>query len=572
MFWNKGNHRRITLKTRMALSYALLFFISCAIIFCLMVYLISRMLNRADDASTRLIATEIEIIYILGPRFDRFGEILPGSEYPAADRVVLERRFPGIEVCYIYRSMLHDLPDDAQSRRIYNTAFAAWRGAFYEMRVQDGSLVYSRKINVANHMARLRRYFMQQLYARGQENCYLGIFNADGSPFLTTDMLNEWTEKAAKAGDADASDASDDVSVQPAPEAAEPEFYCVDFTLPDGRTLRVGRSAKALERLRTQYTLGFFGLLTIVTAAGICVGWLISLRFIRGIRRTTLAMNRISSGDYSYRIADAADGDREIRELMETFNAMNARTEALLRELKVISDDVAHDLRTPLTRISGTVELLLRDRGLNEHIRTACASVAEEIARMRQLIDLMMDITRTNSNPEEIRKTEVDLGEMLRDFCEIMQPVIEEKHLELRLELAEGPLWIMADKTKLQRVVSNLLENALKFTERGWIKVTAKQVPGAIEMQIADSGCGISESDQPRVFERFFRCDASRNLQGNGLGLALVQAVAKAHGWRIALDSVPGEGTCFTISIPEPEKRIAGTPETPIRNEALTRP
>lgn len=543
MFWNRKNHRHITLKTRMALSYALLFFISCSLIFWLMVYLITSMLNRADDAGTRLIVSEVELLYITGPRVDRFGEIRPGSDYPAEEKVVLNQRFPGVEVYYVYRTVSYG---NDRVRRVYNTAFACYRCDFYEMRVQNGKLVYSRKINVANHLGHLRRYFTQQLYARGQDNFFIGIFNIDGSAFLSTDMLDEWIEDSETKPAASVSNPARQISGL----ENKPNFIFSRFTLPDGRKLVIGRSEKPQEQILTQYALLFFGLLAVITLIGICVGWLISLRFIRGIRRTTLAMNRISSGDYSYRIDDIADGDLEIRELMETFNAMNARTEELLLELKAISDDVAHDLRTPLTRISGAVELLLRDRDLSEPVRTACASTAEEIARMRELINVMMEITRTNSNPKEINKIEIDLVVLLRDFCEIMQPAFEEKNLELRLVLPEAPLPIMADKTKFQRVISNLLENALKFTDRGWVEVSVRQTPDAILIEIADTGCGIKECDQKRVFERFFQGDASRNLPGNGLGLALVQAVVRAHGWQITLRSTPGQGTAFTIAIP----------------------
>lgn len=548
MFWNK-KQRHLTLKTRIALSYALLFFSSCAIIFCLMVYLVTAMLSRAEDANTRLVAAETELIYIMGPRADRFDEILSGKDFPASEKAVLDRKFPGLEICYIYRTSTYNSGNGESSRKVFNTAFACYRDDFYEMRVQDNDNVYSRKINIENHVPYLRRFFTQQLYARGKTNFFIGIFNADGTKFLTTDMLGGWVEDADPSGTLDGAPRR----TAPVDDGEEADFRFTTFQLPDGRELMIGHSVKHLEKARTEYALLFFGILTIVTLAGICVGWLLSFRFIRGIRRTTLAMGRISSGDYSYRIDDVPDGDQEIRELMETFNAMNARTEELLQELKSISDDVAHDLRTPLTRLSGIVELLLCDRELNEQVRTACASAAEEIARMRELIDVMMDITRTNSNPKEIHKTEIDLGRMLRDFCEIMQPAIEEKNLEFRLDLEDVPLTVMADKTKLQRVVSNLLENALKFTSQGWIGVSAKRLPGFIQVQVSDTGCGIPEADQKRVFERFFQGDASRNLPGNGLGLALVQAVVKAHGWQISLHSVPGKGTEFTISIPDPE-------------------
>lgn len=558
MFWNRKNRRHLTLKTRIALSYALLFFTSCAIIFFLMVYLVTAMLSRVEDTNTRLVAAETELIYIMGPRADRFDEILSGKDYPAEDRAVLDRKFPGLEICYTYRTSAYDSGDN-RSRKVFNTAFACYRDEFYEMRVQDDGAVYSRKVNIENHIPYLRRFFTQQLYARGKTNFFIGIFNTDGTKFLTTDMLGGWIEDSDPSGALDGSPRPR----SPLDDGEEADFRFITFPLPDGRELMIGRSVKHQEKARTEYALLFFGLLTVVTLTGICAGWLLSLRFIGGIKRTTLAMNRISSGDYSYRIDDVPDGDQEIRELMETFNAMNARTEELLQELKSISDDVAHDLRTPLTRLSGVVELLLCDRGLNEQVRTACVSAAEEIARMRELIDVMMDITRTNSNPKEIHKTEVDLGRMLRDFCEIMQPAIEEKNLEFHLDLEDGPLLIMADKTKLQRVVSNLLENALKFTSQGWIGVTAKRLPDSIQIQVSDTGCGIPEADRKRVFERFFQGDASRNLPGNGLGLALVQAVVKAHGWQISLHSVPGTGTEFTISIPETDIREPmGGPDT----------
>ena len=229
---------------------------------------------------------------------------------------------------------------------------------------------------------------------------------------------------------------------------------------------------------------------------------------------------------------------------------MNERTEHLLTELKLMSDNVAHDLRTPLTRISGTVEMLLTDRNLAEPLRTVFVSIAEETARLKTLVNTLMDISHTNSRPDELRKEEIDLAEQLRDFCEFMQPAFEEKGLQFHLEVPGRPLPILADKSKFQRVVSNLLENALKFTERGEVRVIAAEQPDGIVFRVKDTGCGISEADCLHVFERFFRSDSSRHLQGNGLGLALVQAIIRAHGWQISVDSAPGKGSEFTVFIP----------------------
>ena len=132
-----------------------------------------------------------------------------------------------------------------------------------------------------------------------------------------------------------------------------------------------------------------------------------------------------------------------------------------------------------------------------------------------------------------------------------MQPAFEDKGLSFQLDLPEHPLMVQADKNKLQRVFSNLLENALKFTAQGSVRVAAEEQENEIRFLVQDTGCGISENDCQHVFERFFRSDASRHLQGNGLGLALVQAIVRAHGWQIQLKSVPGKGSIFTIVIPK---------------------
>ena len=128
-------------------------------------------------------------------------------------------------------------------------------------------------------------------------------------------------------------------------------------------------------------------------------------------------------------------------------------------------------------------------------------SIAEETARLKTLVNTLMDISHTNSRPDELRKEEIDLTEQLRDFCEFMQPAFEEKGLQFRLEVPDHPLTVLADKSKFQRVVSNLLENALKFTERGAVTVTAAQQPDGTVFKVKDTGCGISEADCPQRFQ-----------------------------------------------------------------------
>ena len=132
-----------------------------------------------------------------------------------------------------------------------------------------------------------------------------------------------------------------------------------------------------------------------------------------------------------------------------------------------------------------------------------------------------------------------------------MQVAFEEKGLEFSLQLPEEKIFVEADKKMFQRLLSNLLGNALKFTEKGFVAVEIRKEGNSVKLSVADSGCGIPREDHSQVFKRFFRSDASRHLQGNGLGLSLVKAIVKAHKWSIELASTPGEGSLFTVNIPE---------------------
>ncbi len=520
-----------TLKMRLALSYALLFFLSCCIVFIMITWFISRTLEQSTDAATEEMADTIRTVYVAGRRFNQQNSLLPGDQYPEESRRRLEEADPEVEILFF---SVPRFTRESQSE-LHNTAFVLRDGDFYEMRPQSDGTIYSRKISLGNNLEHVRRHFLLALCTCGKDNIRLAIEDDDGTELLSSDAL---------LGEFAPEDTVTDTR----------NFRFRNFSLPDGKHLIIGRKIEGLVEAGGRYFIIFIVVLAAVTICGICAGWLLSRRFIGGIARITSAMRRTTTGDYACRIDEARIGsDREIIELVNTFNAMNSRTQLLLEELQMLSNNVAHDLRTPLTRISGTVENLLCDRQLPENAVDSCASVAEECARMKELINTMLDISRINANPGALQKENVDLAAELREFCEIMRPAAERKGLELREEIPDFPVMISADRMKLQRLISNLTENALKFTDSGSITIRVGRENGEVLLQVEDTGCGIPVVDQKHIFERFFRSDASRNRPGNGLGLTLVQAFVNAHQWQITCDSSPGIGTKFSIRIPSGE-------------------
>ena len=177
---------------------------------------------------------------------------------------------------------------------------------------------------------------------------------------------------------------------------------------------------------------------------------------------------------------------------------------------------------------------------------------------MLSLINSLLEITRTEAGLAGLNTDQVELGEELRRAHELFQPLAEDLGIEFALELPEKPLYVAADRVKLQRVFSNLIDNALKFSDPGGrvaIGLAAGEKTAVVT--VSDTGCGISESDLPHIFDRLYRCDASRSRPGSGLGLTLAAAIVRAHGGTIEAASTPGKGSVFTVTLPDAKPEAA---------------
>ena len=231
------------------------------------------------------------------------------------------------------------------------------------------------------------------------------------------------------------------------------------------------------------------------------------------------------------------------------YRSIRRRHAKAMQELHDLSDDIAHDLRTPLARMHAQAELAAMGDVSAEEL---AAGVAEETSSMLELINTMLDLSQTGARIERSPRMDVDLAAIVRQMTEFYASVAEDKGVAFVLDLPDGEIVRSAHKAKLQQLVGNLLDNAVKFTPSGGtVSVTLAKEPetGLARLAVSDTGIGISEADKPNLFKRFWRSDASRSLPGNGLGLAVVKAIVTSYGGTVTCTSRPGVGTTFVVKL-----------------------
>ena len=314
--------------------------------------------------------------------------------------------------------------------------------------------------------------------------------------------------------------------------------------------LQVGQAMESYSRFLDAFKGIFITTMTflIVVAAGI--GWFMARRAVSGVEAVTRTAQKISGGTLEERVPVKTKGD-EIDQLAITFNQMLDRIQTLVTEIKEMSDNMAHDLRSPITRIRGIAEVTLTTgKSLSEYEAMA-ASTIEECDRLLDMINTMLMISKTESGVEKIPSADVDLTGIVRQACELFGPTSEDKKVTVRCNRPDG-IHLNGNTPMIQRMFSNLLDNAIKYTPPGgMVDINVSESQSQVVVAVKDTGVGISAQDLPHIYERFYRCDQSRSLAGIGLGLSLARAIARAHGGDITVVSTPNEGSTFTVTLPK---------------------
>jgi signal transduction histidine kinase len=249
-------------------------------------------------------------------------------------------------------------------------------------------------------------------------------------------------------------------------------------------------------------------------------------------------------------VGDTGGSEDALGELTRLFNTMLDKIEQVASAMRGALDNVSHDLRTPLTRLRGSAEMALAGPPDTERYRDALADCVEESDRVLVMLNTLMDISEAESGAMPLQHEPVKLEEVAARALDLYRDVADAKDITLESR-TDGSAIVSGDRVRLEQVAANLIDNAIKYTpDGGSVRVTVAADHDRALLAVSDTGIGVPAEEQPRIWDRLFRGDRSRAERGLGLGLSLVKAIVRAHQGSVSVESSPGRGSTFTVSLP----------------------
>ena len=334
------------------------------------------------------------------------------------------------------------------------------------------------------------------------------------------------------------------------PQDALRDYTIATLQLPDGWLLQVGRltdsRAVLLEPLRRVSVRVGAGALLLSIFGGTLLAW----RATRPLRLVSETARRIlETGDLAARVPDTV-GSGELAVLVRQLNTLLDKNAVHVRVLRDTLDNLAHDLRTPLTRLRGTAELAMQDSGDPAEARAALADCVNESDRLLHVLETLLDISAAEGGALRLNRDRFDLRMVVERAADLYREVAEEKKITVTSDLPAA-VEVHADAVRLGQAINNLLDNALKYTPAGGhVTLAARAEPAAAVLTVTDNGPGVPAGERDAIFRRLYRSDASRSQRGLGLGLSLAKAIVESHGGTIAVDDAPAGGARFTVRLP----------------------
>ena len=396
----------------------------------------------------------------------------------------------------------------------------------------------------------VKRQAVLESQAAGEKKIFIQLVYPDGRVFSSSNMSYFRNIPVATEAISRMLDQGEPLFATVSSPDRSHEIRVVYALLGPGLIVHLGQAMDDLTRIIDAFQRTFVAIMAVLFILAAVIGWFMARRALAGVENVTRTARRISGSSLTERVPVTGRED-EIDQLAVTFNQMLDRIQTLVTGIKEMTDNIAHDLKSPITRIRGEAELTLVGSGSREEYEAAAASAIEECDRLIEMINTMLFISRTEAGVTQPERAEMDIAALVRDACRLFKAPAEEKGITLD---GRGPerLALSGDIRLVQRMIGNLLDNAIKYTRAGGRVDVAVRSPagGRVEIEVRDTGPGISATDLPHVFERFYRGDPSRSQTGVGLGLSFARAVARAHGGEITAASSPGDGSTFTVTLP----------------------
>jgi heavy metal sensor kinase len=314
--------------------------------------------------------------------------------------------------------------------------------------------------------------------------------------------------------------------------------------------LAIGRAVDQNNRVVRDFTRNYFWVVPIVIVFTGVLGWFLAGRALDPVNSVAETAQRITHSNLDMQIPLRRVGD-ELDRLIEAFNHMMTRLNLSFEQIRQFSTDVSHELRTPLTVVRGQLEVALFTAKTTEQYREAMVNALEDVDRLSNIVRALLMLSQAESGQLLLQRTQLDFAELLRDQVDQYQIPAEAQGVDLTAAELPSACVIYGDKIQIERMVSNLLGNAIKYTPAGGRVVARLAVEaGLVKFTVEDTGVGISPDHLPHIFDRFYRVPSADPEKGLGLGLSFVSWIVKAHGGVVSVESELHKGTRFTVSLP----------------------
>lgn len=319
--------------------------------------------------------------------------------------------------------------------------------------------------------------------------------------------------------------------------------------LKSGEWIQVGRSSEEREEHLASIRYIAFMVFIPFIFIGIILSVLMANGILRPIRELAGTIREIKNGEKKKRGKIRGTND-EIDILTAEFNTLLDKNDVLIRNIKETVDNVAHDLRTPVTRLRSSAEYALSGNSTQEQLKESLADTLENSEQILDLLNAIMDVAEAESQTLKIKMKEIQLSTLIDRLADFFQIAAEDKNIKIYISVSND-ITISGDEIRLQQAFSNIIDNAIKYSPSGTsIGIQAIAQDGKVIITFSDQGIGIDESDVDKIWERLYRADKSRSTPGIGIGLSLVKAIINVHGGDIKVKSKPSQGTTFTVTLP----------------------